>query len=597
MKNPKDFTLILDRIKSAQNWRDSCYRDKWRAFIKQYRSIADKKPSSTSNIFIPQTFMMCETVKARVAESLFANRPYVSVLPRNTDDANNAQAAESLIDWQLNERMNIKRLFADDILQDAIVLGTAVCFTGWLKLEREFKEKVEVTVPLTDELGMPIVDDFGMPAMLTTEEEVTTVKTVYDDPLTQKVDLFDFYVDRTATTIQDARFCGHVEWLTKEQIENYEKTANWDVDWHNLTPIQDITGGKEIRAELAGSTLGGSDDSYDSKDQHGRYAVTHYWENNRHVVIINDSVCALDEKNPFNYGEKPYDKCCYVPLTNEFYGIGIPEIVKDLQDELNTTRNMRIDYNAMCLRRMWKIRRGCGLTPNDLIWKQGGVLQVDDMDDILEINVQPLPASAFSNEDVIKQDMRDATGVHDIILGLAQADETATTTMTKDNNASIRFKFFIEAVVDDMLLPIVTKMLSMDTEFLDQARIIRLIDDAGQAGELLAILPEELGNDYDFYYVGSSVEPMANKELNKNKMIEAYQLAMANPVVQQDMNVQRNLLRVLFNALEIKEVDKIVPEEALVSPMPDMQQMAGAGIQQGAPTEPMIPVNPSTMEV
>ena len=223
------------------------------------------------------------------------------------------------------------------------------------------------------------------------------------------------------------------------------------------------------------------------------------------------------------------------------------------------------------------------------------------MEDILEINVQPLPASAFSNEDVIKQDMRDATGVHDIILGLAQADETATTTMTKDNNASIRFKFFIEAVVDDMLLPIVNKMLSMDTQYLEQGRIIRLIDDAGQAGELLAILPDELGNDYDFYYVGSSVEPMANKELNKNKMIEAYQLAMANPVVQQDMNIQRNLLRELFNALEIKEVDKIVPSEnelPMMSPMAP-QVMSSGGPQQATSmqAEPMISVNPTTMEV
>lgn len=601
MKKPKDFNIILNRIHAAQNWRDSCYKDRWRENIKQYRSIADKKPQEFSNIFVPQTFMMCETVKARVAESLFANRPYVSVLPRNTDDASNAKAAESLIDWQLNERMNIKRLFADDILQDAIVLGTAVCFTGWLKQERQIKEKMEITIPLVDDDGNPFIDDMGMPAMVTSEELVPRMVTVYDDPLTQKVDLFDFYVDRTATTIQDARFCGHVEYLTKEQIENFVENAGWKVDWENVSPIEDITGGKEIRAEITGATLGGADDTYDNKDKNSKYAVTHYWEDNRHVVIINDVECVLDEENPFNHGEKPYDKCCYVPLTNEFYGIGIPETVKDLQAELNTARNMRIDYNAMALRRMWKIRKGCGLTPKDLVWKQGGVLQVDDMEDILEINVQPLPASAFSNEDVIKQDMRDATGVHDIILGLAQADETATTTMTKDNNASIRFKFFIEAVVDDMLLPIVNKMLSMDTQYLEQGRIIRLIDDAGQAGELLAILPDELGNDYDFYYVGSSVEPMANKELNKNKMIEAYQLAMANPVVQQDMNIQRNLLRELFNALEIKEVDKIVPSE---NELPMMSLMASQMMSSGGPqqatsmqAEPMISVNPTTMEV
>lgn len=560
MKKPKDLNAIIERIASAQNWRDSTYKDKWKRAIKQYRSMAEQKPEGRSNIFVPQTFMMCETVKARVAEALFANRPYISVLPRKSDKADEAKIVQSLLDWQMNERMNIKRIFADDLLQDAIVLGTTVCFTGWLKEERTVKKQATVLMPLEDGLGGYFLDEMGQPAQISQRIPITENIVVYDDPIAQKVDLFDFYVDRQATNIRDARFCGHVEWLTKEQIENLQENANWQVEWKTLSPVQDIIGGKEIRAETSGSTISGGDDTYSKDDLGGKYEVTHYWENNRHVVIINREQCVLDENNPFSHGEKPYDKCCYVPLTNEFYGIGIPEIITDLQDELNSVRNMRNDYNAYAIRRMWKMRKGCGLTAEDMVWKQGGVLQVEDMDDVMEINVQPLPASAFSNEDIIKQDMKDATGVHDIILGLAQADETATTTMTKDNNASIRFKFFIEDVVDDMLIPMAKKCLFMDTQYLEEGRLIRLIDDSGKPNETLLVLPEQLEGDYDFYYVGSSVEPMANKELNKNKAIEAYQLAMANPVIQQDLNAQRNLLRLLFDALEIKETDKIIPE-------------------------------------
>ena len=108
---------------------------------------------------------------------------------------------------------------------------------------------------------------------------------------------------------------------------------------------------------------------------------------------------------------KPYDKCCYVNLLDDFYGMGIPEALAGLQDELNTARNQRVDYNSMALRRMWKLRRGCGLTARDLVWRQNGVLQVDNMDDIMEINIQGLPADAFANESAIKQDMQDTTAV------------------------------------------------------------------------------------------------------------------------------------------------------------------------------------------
>lgn len=118
------------------------------------------------------------------------------------------------------------------------------------------------------------------------------------------------------------------------------------------------------------------------------------------------------------WDETLYERC-YTSLPNEFYGIGIPRSVEYLQLELNTTRNQRIDYNSMALRRMWKLRKGCGLTPKDMIWRQNGILAVDNMDDIQEIQVADIPATAFANGSVIKQDMRDATGCHDIIMGLS----------------------------------------------------------------------------------------------------------------------------------------------------------------------------------
>lgn len=582
MKNPKDFAVILNRIQAAQNWRDSNYKDKWKKYLRLYRSTPLPKEPGFSNIFIPQTFMLCETVKARVSESLFANRPYVSVLPRGIADADNAALVQSLLDWQLNERMNIKRIFSEDVLQDAIVLGTTVTFTGWLKRERKVKRTVVTEMPLPDGFGGYMVDEIGLPIMMPARSIEEQTLTEYDDPVLQKVDLFDFYVDRTATDIKDARFCGHVEYLTKEQIKNFEQIADWQVDWKKLAPVTDLEDGKGVRSEISSVSNTSFDDSYDRKDKNGKYEVLHYWEDTRHMVIINRTQCVLDSENPFNHGQKPYDKCCYVPLTNEFYGIGIPEIVEDLQDELNTNRNMRIDYNAAALRRMWKLRKGCGIEPKDLVWRQNGVLQVDEMDDVMEINIQSLPASAFSNEEIIKQDMRDATGVQDIILGLAQSDETATTTMTKDNNASIRFKYFIEALVDSILIPMTKKSLSMDVQYLEDERIIRLTDNEGQAGQILTILPEQLDGDYDFYYVGSSVEPMANKELYKQKVIEVYQLLMANPLVQQDMEVQKNLIKEVVQAAEMKDPEALVPQ---IQPMMQQQNPLMPQSQQTTPTD------------
>ena len=217
---------------------------------------------------------------------------------------------------------------------------------------------------------------------------------------------------------------------------------------------------------------------------------------------------------------------------------------------------MRIDYAAMTLRRMWKVRKDCGLTARDLVWKQGGILQVNEMDDVQEILVQQLPASTFSNEDIIKQDMRDATGCHDIIMGLAKADETATTTMTKDNNASLRFKYFINALVEDILIPVAKKCVSLDQQFLNEDRVIRLVGD--EADHILTVSPEDLLGNYDIIYAGTSVEPMANKELYKQKVLDAYNLISNSPLIAEAPETQLALVEELLGAMEIKDIQSIV---------------------------------------
>ena len=158
MRKPKDFDLLIERVESAEKWRDSVYKSKWKKYLFMYRSIAKAKPAGVSNMFIPQTFMMVETVKARVAEALFANRPFVTVLPRGSDDADKADLMESLLDWQLNERMQIKRVFANDLLSDAIIMGTSISYTSWLKKQRKQKKRMDVEEYLLDPYGMPFME-------------------------------------------------------------------------------------------------------------------------------------------------------------------------------------------------------------------------------------------------------------------------------------------------------------------------------------------------------------------------------------------------------------------------------------------------------
>ncbi|MCR4963292.1 MAG: hypothetical protein K6B40_05365 [Firmicutes bacterium] len=529
----KQVPVIVDRIKRAEQWRDENYSQDWRRYYRLYRSQPDEVKEGRSNIFVPATFMQVEVIKARVAESLFASRPYLSILPRGDEDKAQADRLQTLLDWQMNDRMQLPRLFRDKVLHSLCCYGTAVVYTGWLLETRQTRQRAGGA-----------------------RQEIRHNTVVYDDPICQCLDIFDFFVDPNAEDIRDARFCGHREYQTRRQLQNMVRNGKYRLDFSKLSPWEDVEKGQTMRRDDAGKSE--SEDDFSGQDDNSLYKVDQYWEDDRHVVIVNECQCALDEPNPFWHGMKPYDKCCYTPLPHEFYGVGIPESIESLQKELNTTRNQRVDYYSLALRRMWKVRKGCGITPRDLVWRQNGVLQVENMDDVQEIQVATMPGTAFSNESSIKQDMRDTTGCHDVIMGLSQRSETATTTMTKDNNASLRFKSVVAAVVNNLLTPVGKKCLALDQQFLTEKRLIRLLNEDGD--RLLHISPEELAGDYDLYYVGAAAEPLANKEMIKNRTMEAFQLASRHPLYQNDPEALLRFLERVFRALDIENVKELLPD-------------------------------------
>jgi hypothetical protein len=441
-------------------------------------------------------------------------------------------------------------------------------------------------MPLINGFGMPMSDPISGEALMmnTGFETVSDTETVYDDPDVAVIDLFDFFIDPYASDIENARFCGHREYMTRSELESRAETADWKISFDDLSPESVIDNGAARRLSEEGrSPEISSAYSYSDSGAKGLYLVHHYWEDNRYAVIINKKQLVFDGENPFWHGKKPYDSCRYVALKGEFYGIGVADILSSLQDELNTTRNQRIDYNSMAMRRMWKVRNGSGLTARDLIWRQNGIIPVNELDDVTEIQVQPLPASAFANEEVIKADMRDATGCHDILMGLSRVDETATTTMTKDNNASIRFKTVISAMERDLLIPLAEKIISLDRQFMSGEKFARLADDDG--GEAVSVSPDDLEGDFDLLYVGTSMEPMANKELNKGRLMQALNVITNDPAYQNESTARFNLYRQIFKALEIKDPEELIP----AAPPPPTPPEAGASLSPAGEAPPLSP--------
>ena len=81
-------------------------------------------------------------------------------------------------------------------------------------------------------------------------------------------------------------------------------------------------------------------------------------------------------------------------------------------------------------------------------------------------------------------------------------------------------------------------------------------------------------------YCGSAVESLANKELNKNKAVQAYSLALSDPAYQADDNARLQLFRRVLEALDIPGAEQLLPQTAAVE---------AASAPGEAPTEAVFP--------
>lgn len=590
-KERQQLRKYLDRIEAAENWRDSAYKDLWQRCYKRYRNYVDKlydpntgrEIKDRSNISIPYTFTQVETVLPRLVESLFAARPYVTVKGREPSDEPNAKNMETLLDWQMNERLDIQDIFHKG-LKEMCIYGTAVAYVGWKYKERKVIRRQLQT--LLDENNNPIIEvdpTTGEEVEIADYAAVEVTETVWDDPDVKFIDLGLFFVDPNATDIDDARYCGHVAYLTKSELEEMaERDESMKLKWDEIPKDYRKNNVRNERMAAVGLPSVQEENVHDDDDR--LYEVHYYWEDDKEVIIINRAYLAKDGENPYWHKKKPYVKDVYTEVPHEFYGIGLVEMIEDLQDELNAERNMRIDYRAMNLRRMWKVRRGANIKLSDLRWRQNGIIRVDEMDDLQEIETANIGSDSFNQEGVIKQDIRDTTGAHDVVMGTSGGSATATETMTKDNNASIRFRLIISSVEKRLLVGVTNLMIKNNQQFIDRDLVFRV---TGEEDEWVEMSPEDIQGQFDLMAAGSSVEPLANKEAFKQRMIELYGVLSSDPFMQMYPEKRRNLLKKVLEAFDIKNTEELLPSEEdlmMEQQMMQEQQMIEQQLQ-GLPPE------------
>jgi len=498
--------------------------ENYKTFIGYLKEVEEGK----SNLHIPKSYEILDTIRARILTTFFNKRPYIEFEPmpangslgRMALNEEKADVAASFVDEQL-EKNNIKSVFYD-FVTTLLFAPASFLSVGWRYEEDYIKRKTKVP-----EFNQQTQSYTGRWFWDTVESK----ETIWDDNEVRNVDFFDFWGDPDSTNLDDARGVFHREWITKERLRQklqlLERVGDgmvYDVDLDKLTAPAKGSEGKYRRLSSVGISPGGVDPFKASNDERmndkEELEVLHYWEDNRHAILVNRQEVIYDGPNPYwRHRKKPFVKASFDQLPNEFYGLSAMKIIKPMQEEINTMHNQRMDNVNMLINNMWKRLRSSDIKDSDLVSVANGIIDVDNMEDLEMLQKSEIPQSAFMSENKLEGDLMGALGTPANVRGAkAGSDQSATEAQIIAQSAGTRFGVKIELFASVGLKRLAMMMDLNNQQFVCNERAARI--DPEEKNSWQSIAPDDLIGEFDYRPATSSVEKAANKELRRQQLTE-----------------------------------------------------------------------------
>lgn len=516
--------------------------DKFATFYKQYQCIHDNLRVDGANLFIPYIYNIIETALPKILGSVFEAKPIITYKPVGPGDDIKGEMLTNLVYYQMKQHMKAATRFYE-VYKCAIMYGTAISKQTW-----KYKEKMIMSREMTEH---EVLMDDGTTVMIPLRVPVQKKKVVYDAPDMKNIPIETFFFDPSAADVDDSPYCIQEYFKELHELQQGEKEGYYK----NISKISEEKqdGALKARFDASGLTIG---------DMANGVRLWEYWTDDWCVTLANKSTVIRVEENPYFHRRKPFTRWVAVAMPNEFYGKSMVETLVDLQSELNTIRNQRIDNVSLALNRMFLIAKGSGIDIDQLKSRPNGFIEVDDVDkDIKELIVQDVTSSAYRDEEITKTDMDVTSGVHNQDRGQAgERRETATTATLLSSASSERFRMQILLMEEDSLTDLGRQLAELNKQFLDDDTYIIITSEDGTASTV-PVSFEDIDIDYDIMASGTATDATVNKEVRKGQLIQLMSTAVNNPAVNQP-----ELLKQIFKEFDFKNFEDLIITQPPVDP-------------------------------
>lgn len=373
-----------------------------------------------ANIHVPVAFNMIETMTPLAV----AQRPRMLFIPRDPESDGNAGNVRLMVDAQ-QQHIDFD-LSLISVAKNGFIYGLGAGKTFWRQeftTERRMKPTIRSWLGFTDEytLGRP------------------TRKLVFDDPDFQSVDPYDLLWDEYGGDVRSCKWMGHRQWLGLDACLDRIARGVWNtpaakrLDEEALRGIGSQTRYSQVWANRMQASGFGTFQTNATVGLAGGergeqiHELVEFHTRERVLMLLDREVVVTDDESPCP-GDLPFQVFRPTPLDKQMVGVSEIEPIQHLARELDILRSQRRDAVTLAL---------CGgyafdssmVDEEDLMFGPAAAIEVrgDPRAALMPLTVKEPPGSSFQEEQSVKGDIQQVSGLADALAGQANSGVGAST--------------------------------------------------------------------------------------------------------------------------------------------------------------------------
>lgn len=534
--------FFSDSFEQSKDWFRRNYEEDFIRYSANFQNIPGDvvKPWAGANdYFLPSTMINIENYVARLMENIRGAREFVSVMPRGRDDEEKARMVEQYLRFSFENRM---KGFPELVkgIRNTLTYGTSIYTMPWeMKIHsvpipgkylfdtetndwvREIDEESNFKVspsPPKDFTGIDLTPILNVYENFEIRK-LRSNETIEDGPKLELQDPFNVKIDPNGgMDIQDHAYVIIESIETKDQMRRKVEQGIYD-DVAVKRLFQFI-------GDLTEESLKQDNDSHEIRDsvediitdfgkKDGIKIWTCYGKQALEEDGLEDEVIAVVAGNgrfllrlvvtPFQVNGIPYKPILtdrFIELPHRFYGIGISQILENLNYLLNHTLNQILNHGDLYNSPPMVVPEDVMFQTDEIVWGPGQIFKSDTADSFRILETPDIKQSQVLLLQFLEGFIQKSLGINDFVTqgGGTVNNQTAHGLASIMRETNRRIDFYSRNMQENFLKDMFQMHLKESQNFLDKMEIPRIMDldeEGSKRFEFDNIFNSDLQGGYD----------------------------------------------------------------------------------------------------